>query len=459
VTGLADLIRHDPPLRTGATAVYPHKHILEKKYRFTSRYDDEVLLHRVDGQEIHLPRALCPVGAKDERSRGVVVAYPKQPEPRDYQTEVFEATFAFLAKGQSGVVNAYTGWGKSPLGFGAAAYLGVKTLVVATKDDIFKQWIDGACGQNGEPNFLGLPRDRIGVIRGDKCEIAGKDFVVAMIHTLAKRTIPPELAAQFGLVIFDEVHRVPADSFQVAASMFPAFWRLGMSADETRADGKELLIYAHIGPVRAATEAQLMVPKVLRYRSAWECPRVVRENPEEPGTKHVVRLPHEPGKTTHIEKILAADPKRNELLATLVKTAFDAGRKIVVFSTLHDHLHAIHRAAVKQGMSGKAFGYYLGAQTKADKEEREKQKGRPILLTTYSMMGEGTNIPWLDCGIQAIPRANVEQPCGRIRRDYPDKRPPVWMDVADSDSPVFTGYSSSRMTWYRSIGCEIHDMD
>ena len=58
--------------------------------------------------------------------------------------------------------------------------------------------------------------------------------------------------------------------------MFPAKWRLGLSATPDRADGKELVVYSHIGPIRAKTEAQLMVPKVLRFTSAWQCPRVLR---------------------------------------------------------------------------------------------------------------------------------------------------------------------------------------
>ena len=57
-----------------------------------------------------------------------------------------------------------------------------------------------------------------------------------------------------------------------------------------------------------------------------------------------MRLPHQPGKTTHIEKMLAADNVRNHMVARLVKQACDKDRKLVVFSTLIEHLKAIHRA-------------------------------------------------------------------------------------------------------------------
>jgi hypothetical protein len=99
-----------------------------------------------------------------------------------------------------------------------------------------------------------------------------------------------------------------------------------------------------------------------------------------------------------------------------------------------------------------------GATTKGDKEAREREKVKPIVFTTFSMMGEGTNLDWLATCILAMPRSKVTQPVGRIRREYPDKLPPVVMDVVDDDSPVFSGYANSRLAWYESIGCTVKDM-
>jgi len=450
---LSELIRHDKPLRTGAVATYPFSAKLARQYRFTSRFGEEVLLHRVDGNLIHLPRGLCPVGEIDERADGEVVHFPKAPQPREHQVQLFEQTASFLKQGLSGIVSAYTGWGKTVLGYHAAYVVGRKTLVITTKDDIYKQWIDGA------QKFLGLAPHEIGEIRGDKCEVIGTKFCVAMIHSLSKDGKYPDwITKDFGLVIFDEVHRVPAEQFSNVVDMFPAKLRLGLSATPERADGKELLVLAHIGPIRAKTEAQLMIPKVLLFQSAWECPKVLRTDPNT-GARRVVRIPHEPGKTAHVEKILASDAARNHLLAELIHAAYEKNRQIVVFSTLHDHLRAMHRACHEIfGISGRKMGFYIGAQTKAEREAREREKVKPIIFTTYNMMGEGTSIDWIDTCLLAMPRSNVTQPVGRIRREYPDKAQPVVMDVQDNDSPVFSGYAASRVKWYRSIGCEIKQM-
>ena len=192
---------HDRPLRTGASAVYAYKPGLERRFRFTSRFGEEVSLCRVDpdAKVIYLPRGVCPVGEVDERDWGDPVQFPKAPTPRDYQVQLFDETIAFLKAGLSGVVCAFTGFGKTALAFAAAHAVGRKTLVITTKDDIYKQWIDGA------KTFLGLPDHLIGEIRADKCEVVGTSFCVAMIHSLSKDGKYPDwIAKGFGLVIFDE---------------------------------------------------------------------------------------------------------------------------------------------------------------------------------------------------------------------------------------------------------------
>ncbi len=454
MTSLSELIRHDKPLITDAVALYPYSKAMEKDYRFTTRFDDEVLMHRVsvDKKYIALPRALCPLGIQDMRVDGKVVDFPKCPSPKPNQVEIFNETEAFLKAGQSGLVSAYTGWGKTVLGYKAAHVVRRKTLVITTKEDIYGQWFDGA------KQFLGLPDHKVGQIRGDKCEVQGTDFVVAMIHSLVKEGKYPDwIGDEFGLVIFDECHRVPADTFEEAAYMFPAKQRLGLSATLERSDGKEILIHAHIGPVRARTEGELHKPKVLRFKTDWKCPMVIRHKPN--GEKKIVKLPHEPGKTVHVEKIMMKDHVRNHLICKNIYDAYKKGRKVVVFSTLIEHLDILHRTMVEMGVPGKQMGRYGSATTKAEIAAREKVVVNPIIWTTYTMMAEGTNIPWLDTCVLAMPRSQVTQPVGRIRREYPDKAFPVVMDFVDEDSPAFFGYSRKRMQWYKSIGCAIVEMD
>ncbi len=468
VSSVSEFIRTDAPVFYGKVARYPHKPILETKYRFETRFGDIVDLHEVvtiDGVKfVDLPRALCPIGPNDQRCDGPITLFPKCPQPRPNQVEMFAEVEGFIKEKLSGLVEAYTGFGKTVVGYLATYHAKVKTLVITTKEDIYQQWIDQACGRVSASNpkglnFLGLKPEEVGEIRGDKCEVIGTKFCVALIQSLSKEDKYPEwLANQFGLVIFDECHRVPADTFAIVARMFNARIRLGLSATLERSDGKELVIQAHIGPVRARTDAQLMVPKVIRYRTGWNVPMVRRRDPSS-GMTTIIKLPHSAGRTTHVEKMMAADPVRNELIVDIIETAFLKGRKTVIFSTLIDHLETLMAATINRKISGKHCGIYRAVSKRIEKEEREKIKVKSCIFTTFMMMSEGTDIPWLDTAVFAMPRANVTQPAGRVRREYPDKQFPLLIDLIDGDSPVFAGYAAKRKAWYNSIGAEVEDLE
>ena len=124
-----------------------------------------------------------------------------------------------------------------------------------------------------------------------------------------------------------------------------------------------------------------------------------------------MRLPHQPGKTTHIEKMLAADNRAQPHdRASCCKQRSTRAARLVVFSTLHDHLKALHRACIEAFRAFRAgkMGFYIGATTKAEKDAREREKVKPILFTTYAMMCEGTSLDWLDTCILAMPRSSVD---------------------------------------------------
>jgi len=92
-------------------------------------------------------------------------------------------------------------------------------------------------------------------------------------------------------------------------------------------------------------------------------------------------------------------------------------------------------------------------------EQRKTASVKPVILTTYRMMSEGTDIPWLDTCVMGTPRADVVQIVGRIRREYPDKPQPIVMDFIDRDSPVFAGYANKRLNWYKKLGAEVKRMN
>lgn len=447
---VASLMVKQRPVATGAWAQYPYDEQLAKRFRLTDRFDNPYLLYKSGNGQLFLPRALCPIGEKDLRIKGPEVDFDLLYEPRDEeQDRVIVETYEFLQKGLSGIVRCPTGFGKSYCALAVTALMRVPTLVVVTKDDLFDQWIESA------HQFLGLPYDKIGRIRQNTCDVAGKKFSVGMIHSLAiDGRYPDWIRKQFALVHFDEVQRLPADEFSKVAGMFASMWRVGWSATPDRADGREIVFHGHIGPERVSTEAMPMIPKVFRYRSTFKLPMVRRRDPKTDQWK-VLPLPHQAGKVGHVLKVLFKDEERNKLIAKLGLMAYKDGRKLVIFSDGREHLEDLAGRMIALGVRVKDIAYYVGGLKKHEKAEA---KTKQVLLATYGFMSEGSDVPTLDACILAGPRSDVRQIVGRVIRSLDGKRTPVVMDILDNDSWVFEGYAGKRMKFYSSIGADVTDV-
>jgi superfamily II DNA or RNA helicase len=450
MSSVAELIMHKKPLITGATAMYDADTILAAKFTVKSRYDEILKLYTVAGGHIFLPRGVCPMGVKDNRAKGPVVKFDLDFTSRgDEQTRVIDEAVALLKADKSFILQAYTGFGKTIITMPIIAAIGTTTLVVVSKEDLIENW------RQAIHKHLKLPLNQIGFIRQDKFDVAGKTVVIGFLHSLAiENRYPSWINDYFGFTIFDECHRLGAETFSRVASLFNSKLRMGLSATPERKDGKEVVFYAHIGPVRVRTVEKPMKPKVLRYITNWQCPRVVRKDKN--GQAKVVKLPHTAGRSGHVLQKLANDKERNEFICTLIKTAHTKERNLVVFSDLRDHLDQMQVMVRKlHGIPGADIGFYVGGMSKHD---LDKSSARPIIFATYQMMGEGTNIPWLDAALLATPRSDVEQIVGRILREYPDKKQPVVFDLVDLDSPIFKAYSFARSKLYMKLGAEVKRM-
>lgn len=154
-------------------------------------------------------------------------------EPRPYQAEALEA---FIKSRKRGLVVLPTGAGKSYLAMMVMDAVRRATLVIAPTLDLVRQWhanLSASFGAN------------VGVVGGGEYRI--EDITVttydsAHIHM-------EHFGNRFGLVVFDEAHHVPGESYAMAARMCLAPYRLGLTATPERADGKEDVLDSIIGPI------------------------------------------------------------------------------------------------------------------------------------------------------------------------------------------------------------------
>jgi superfamily II DNA or RNA helicase len=250
-------------------------------------------------------------------------------------------------------------------------------------------------------------------------------------------------------VIWDEVHRVGATTFKESVWHFPALLRLGLSATPERKDGKEIVFFYHIGPVKAIAEQMVLIPKVIVEPSGWSVPmtQVKKGNQWVAGP-----IPHKPGKVGHIINIMAKNYERNCKLATFISKAYQKDRCIIVFSDTLAHLDNLMVASRKFGVKSRDMAKYVGGMKE---EDREAAKIKQVIFSTYAFCSEGTDIPWLDTAVLGTPKSNIIQIVGRVLREYDDKKEPLVYDPRDGNSKVFAAYARNRDKWYKSIGAKV----
>ncbi|HEU4784440.1 MAG TPA: DEAD/DEAH box helicase [Ktedonobacterales bacterium] len=155
--------------------------------------------------------------------------------PRSYQREAVDA---WLREGARGVVVLPTGAGKTVVAFDAIARLSVRTLVVVPTIELLRQW------RAGLAEHLGLPLESVGIIGGGE-RVTGDITVI----TYDSAAMPRRRLDHYGLLVFDEAHHLPAQSYSAIAHKAVAPWRLGLSATLERADGRHHDLTALIGPL------------------------------------------------------------------------------------------------------------------------------------------------------------------------------------------------------------------
>ncbi|HVS40549.1 MAG TPA: DNA repair helicase XPB [Gemmataceae bacterium] len=219
---------------------------------------------------------------------------------RDYQREAADVFYAGGdARGGSGVVVLPCGAGKTIVGMAAMALMQRSTLVLTTGITAVKQWRREILDKTD------LTEEQVCEYTGDTKEIG--PVTLATYQILTHRNDKTEEFPHFqlfdkrdwGLIIYDEVHLLPAPVFRVTAHI-QARRRLGLTATLVREDGREADVFSLIGPKKydvpwreletrgwiaeaACAEVRVAMPDALRMEYAvaeWRDKyRIASENP------------------------------------------------------------------------------------------------------------------------------------------------------------------------------------
>ncbi len=263
---------------------------------------------------------------------------------RDYQREAADAFYlAGSERGGSGVIALPCGAGKTIVGMAAMAAVGQTTLVLTTSLTSVKQWrrelLDKTTlGEEAVAEYTGESK-ATGPVTLSTYQVltwrSGRDGDFPHLSLFQARA--------WGLIIYDEVHLLPAPVFRATADL-QARRRLGLTATLVREDGREGDVFALIGPKRydvpwrdleqrawiaTAVCTEVRVPMSEERRMEYALAerraqfRVAAENPE---------------KTEHVRSILARYPRGRvliigEYLAQLEQLARDLSAPLLTGKT------------------------------------------------------------------------------------------------------------------------------
>ena len=164
-------------------------------------------------------------------------------ELRDYQQYATESFW----EGGSGVVVLPCGAGKTIVGAASMAQAQTTTLILVTNTVAGRQWRDELLRRTT------LTPEEIGEYSGERKEI--RPVTIATYQVVTRKTKGEYKALElfdsrdWGLIIYDEVHLLPAPVFRMAADL-QSRRRLGLTATLVREDGREDDVFSLIGPKR-----------------------------------------------------------------------------------------------------------------------------------------------------------------------------------------------------------------
>lgn len=281
--------------------------------------------------------------------------------------------------------------GKTSAALAFASRIGLPTLVVVHNRNLFDQWIDRCVEE------LGVPRSWVGIIQGARRRLG--PITIGMQQTLAG--CAAEVAPAFGCVIVDEVQRAASRTFIDVVDHMTAKYRLGVSDDERRSDGKEFLIRDMFGEVAGEADHDELVD------AGYVMDVSIRVVPTAFRADWYVGL-EDAKRALAFDALLAVmttDPERNAIALRCVADERANGNQVIVFTHRVEHALDLDRTLCAAGLPS---GFVVG-EHKAESDEtlRRFRDGRAsVICGTYQALGTGVDLPKVSRGVFATPIAN-----------------------------------------------------
>jgi superfamily II DNA or RNA helicase len=362
-----------------------------------------------------------------------------------------------MLKHDIGVLAATTAFGKTVIAAKLIAERKVSTLVLTHRRQLLSQWkakltefldIDEALPALEKKRGRKRKQNLVGQIGAGKDSPSGI-IDVAVMQSLTSGNEIKEWIKNYGMVIVDECHHVPAFSFEQILKGVHAKYVYGLTATPMRRDGRHPIIFMHCGKIRYRVDAIKQAEK--RPFDHYVIPRLTGLRPP---------LEAE-GKEPSIQQLyatIAVNEPRNQRIAEDVLRCYQNGGNALVLTERTAHV-ALLAAKLRESIPD-VITLTGGKGVKETREALANVSAMPAdrpltLIATGRYIGEGFDEPRLDTLFLVMPiswKGTLQQYAGRLHRLCESKREVRIYDYIDIHVPMLEKMYHKRLAGYAAIG-------
>lgn len=310
------------------------------------------------------------------------------------------------------------GFGKTAIASAVISQRKVNTLILVHKATLLSQW--AKCLSE----YFDIDIKTIGQLGNGKKKLTS-NIDIAILHSLKNR---PTLIEEYSQIIIDEVHHIPAVSFEVPLKKFKGKYVLGLSATPKRKDGMHPIMFMQCGDI--AHEVKIKKEQIHILQT-------IRTKFEALEDAFALMLNE-----------MVEDFDRNNLIINEIEKV--SNKQVLVLSERIEHLNILYHLLDAKKI--KSILLHGGLKSKTKKEALEEAQSVNIILSTSSYIGEGIDFSHLNAIVFTMPisfDARIIQYLGRIGRRG---QKCLAIDFVDECTPMLRASFSKRANAYKKMG-------
>lgn len=366
-----------------------------------------------------------------------------------------------LLQNEDGVLSATTAFGKTVIGAYLIGTLKVNTLILVHSTALLAQWKDSLehflSLDDSDPDGIVSPSDLnnfsffVGQLGGRKHSLTGI-IDIAVMQSLSEGDEVKDLVKDYGMIIVDECHHVPAMTFDRILGSLSARYIYGLTATPIRKDGRHPIIFMRCGPIRYKVDARQQAAK--RSFEHFMIPRFTR-----------FRLKESDQDNYHItdiyKEICVNDSRNNKIINDTVQLINNECRNVILLTerTAHaDYLTAELQKILKNVIE------LTGTLSPGERANRMAllheipSTESVVLVATGKYIGEGFDLPRLDTLMLTMPiswKGILAQYVGRLHRECKGKQEVRVYDYVDIHVQMLDRMYQKRVKGYKELGYQI----